>query len=106
MSTEPTETPELAETSGIAQLDRYPSAFEEELPCRRENPELWFAEAPVDLEKAKVHCVECPLRSACLDGALERREPWGVWGGEIFDRGAVIAHKRPRGRPRKEATAA
>ena len=20
----------------------------------------------------------------CLEGALERREPWGVWGGELF----------------------
>ncbi|MBR7560709.1 WhiB family transcriptional regulator, partial [Mycobacterium tuberculosis] len=29
--------------------------------------------------------------------------PWGVWGGEIFERGAVIARKRPRGRPRKNA---
>ena len=34
-------------------------------------------------------------------GALERREPWGVWGGELFDAGRVIPRKRPRGRPRK-----
>jgi len=26
-----------------------------------------------------------------------------VWGGEILDRGTVIARKRPRGRPRKNA---
>jgi WhiB family transcriptional regulator, redox-sensing transcriptional regulator len=25
-----------------------------------------------------------------------------VWGGEILDRGTVIARKRPRGRPRKD----
>jgi WhiB family redox-sensing transcriptional regulator len=25
-----------------------------------------------------------------------------VWGGEIFERGAIIARKRPRGRPRKD----
>ena len=42
-----------------------------------------------------------PARLACLAGALERREPWGVWGGEIFERGTIIARKRPRGRPRK-----
>jgi WhiB family redox-sensing transcriptional regulator len=29
-----------------------------------------------------------------------------VWGGEIFERGTVIARKRPRGRPRKTAVAA
>ena len=39
--------------------------------------------------------------AACLAGALGREEPWGVWGGEIFERGAVIPRKRPRGRPRK-----
>jgi WhiB family redox-sensing transcriptional regulator len=38
----------------------------------------------------------------CLQGALERREPWGVWGGELFANGAVLAHKRRRGRPRKD----
>ena len=75
---------------------------DEALPCRREDPELWFAENPADLERAKAHCQECPLREACLQGAIERREPWGVWGGEIFERGAVVPRKRPRGRPRKE----
>ncbi len=78
----------------------------EVLPCRREDPELWFAEAPADLELAKSYCVGCPLRVACLAGALERREPWGVWGAELVDSGAVIARKRPRGRPRKAEVAA
>jgi len=73
----------------------------ESLPCRREDPELWFAEAPADLELAKSYCATCPLQAACLAGALERREPWGVWGGEVFERGVVIPRKRPRGRPRK-----
>jgi len=76
------------------------------LPCRREDPELWFAESPADLELAKSYCLDCPLRAVCLAGALERREPWGVWGGELFERGAVIARKRPRGRPRKTEVAA
>jgi WhiB family redox-sensing transcriptional regulator len=64
--------------------------------------ELWFADTPAQLELAKTFCRECPARLACLAGALERREPWGVWGGEIFERGAIVARKRPRGRPRKE----
>jgi WhiB family redox-sensing transcriptional regulator len=72
-----------------------------DLPCRREDPDLWFAENPRDLDRAKDFCIDCPLRTACLAGALDRREPWGVWGGEIFERGTVIARKRPRGRPRK-----
>ncbi|PRY29145.1 WhiB family transcriptional regulator [Umezawaea tangerina] len=74
-----------------------------DLPCRTNNPDLWFADAPAELEKAKTFCVGCPVIAECLAGALARHEPWGVWGGEIFERGAVIARKRPRGRPRKDA---
>lgn len=73
-----------------------------ELPCRMADPELFFAEAPVDVEQAKALCLDCPVREVCLAGALERREPWGVWGGELFVNGVVVAQKRPRGRPRKQ----
>jgi len=76
------------------------------LPCWDEDPELFFAESPADLEIAKSVCVACPARLACLAGALERREPYGVWGGELFIQGVVVPRKRPRGRPRKEAAAA
>ncbi|MET9485488.1 MULTISPECIES: WhiB family transcriptional regulator [unclassified Nocardia] len=75
------------------------------LPCRDGNPDLWFAENPAQLEEAKVLCASCPIRQGCLSAAIDRAEPWGVWGGEIFDQGAVIARKRPRGRPRKVAVA-
>lgn len=74
----------------------------DDVPCRVEYADLWFGEKPADLERAKNLCVACPVRLACLSGAIERREPWGVWGGEIFERGAVIARKRPAGRPRKD----
>lgn len=77
-----------------------------DLPCRTHDAELFFAESPADVETAKSLCQACPLQTACLAGALERREPWGVWGGELFVDGVVVARKRPRGRPRKDAVAA
>ena len=76
-----------------------------DLPCHLD-PELFFAESPADVERAKAHCVDCPLKAECLEGALNRREPWGVWGGELFVSGVVVARKRPRGRPRKDEVAA
>jgi WhiB family transcriptional regulator, redox-sensing transcriptional regulator len=60
------------------------------VPCRSE-PQLFFAENPQDVWRAKRLCVGCPVRSACLAGALRRSEPWGVWGGELFDRGDQVA---------------
>lgn len=87
--------------TGVPLLDPYSPLCPDDVPCRVQNPDLWFAETPADLELAKSYCQDCPARLACLAGALERREPWGVWGGEIFERGRIIARKRPRGRPRK-----
>lgn len=87
-----------------SQVDQRYSA--EQLPCRTEDPELFFAESPQRVELAKVICTACPLRAECLAGALERREPWGVWGGELFLHGVVLPRKRPRGRPRKNDAAA
>jgi WhiB family transcriptional regulator, redox-sensing transcriptional regulator len=72
-----------------------------DLPCRSGDADLWFAEAPAELERAKALCTACPIKAECLAGALGREEPWGVWGGEIFERGTVIPRKRPRGRPSK-----
>jgi WhiB family redox-sensing transcriptional regulator len=75
------------------------------IPCRDGDPDLWFADNPIELERAKTLCADCPVRRQCLAAALDRAEPWGVWGGEILDRGMVLARKRPRGRPRKEVAA-
>ena len=74
------------------------------LPCT-EDPELFFAESPQDVEQAKAMCRGCRARLACLAGALERGEPWGVWGGELLMRGAIVPRKLPRGRPRKDVVA-
>ena len=43
-----------------------------------------------------------PPTLAALAGALERREPWGVWGGQLFLNGRLLAVKRRRGRPPKQ----
>jgi WhiB family redox-sensing transcriptional regulator len=79
-------------------------AASQDLPCRSYAPELFFAESPADVEHAKSLCTTCPLKAECLAGALERSEPWGVWGGELFVQGVVVPRKRPRGRPRKSDT--
>ncbi|WP_275401918.1 WhiB family transcriptional regulator [Ruania rhizosphaerae] len=72
------------------------------LPCQdTSTQDLWFAERTDEVERAKALCASCPLKAECLAGAVQRREPWGVWGGEVFVDGEIVARKRGRGRPRK-----
>ena len=93
--------------SGLTEVTRavVPAARSAQLPCT-DDPELFFAESPEDVEYAKSLCRGCPARITCLAGAVERREPWGVWGGQLFLRGEIVPRKRPRGRPRKTDVAA
>ena len=62
---------------------------------------LFFSENPVDIIRAKAICAKCTVRELCLSRALERTEPYGVWGGEFLYEGAIVGLKRGRGRPRK-----
>jgi len=60
---------------------------------------LFFSEEYVDIQRAKAICAKCTSARDCLQGALERLEPWGVWGGELLEMGRIVAVKKPRGRP-------
>lgn len=87
--------------SSLVLLMTRAQALDDPLPCHRANPQLWFSDRPADLRVAKEYCQPCAMRRACLAGAVERHEPHGVWGGEIFANGSIITEKRPRGRPSK-----
>lgn len=65
---------------------------------------LFFSEEWVDVQRAKAICGKCADARDCLQGALEREEPWGVWGGEQLEMGRVVAVRRPRGRPAVKRT--
>ncbi|HEY0117377.1 MAG TPA: WhiB family transcriptional regulator, partial [Cellulomonas sp.] len=74
-------------TTGADDFDRLVADL---IPCRSHDPELWFAEHTAQVEQAKALCRQCPLLEGCLAGALDRAEPWGVWGGEVFVDGVVV----------------
>jgi WhiB family redox-sensing transcriptional regulator len=80
----------------------------ESASCRDDNgslAELFFSEQIPHILRAKEICHTCPLIGQCLEGATSRREPWGVWGGELFMNGRILSHKRKRGRPSKNQPA-
>jgi WhiB family redox-sensing transcriptional regulator len=70
------------------------------LPCHNSDPDLFFSEVASEIGIAKALCAQCPVQSQCLEAALSRQEPCGVWGGELFEDGSIIAKRRTVGRPR------
>jgi Transcription factor WhiB len=60
--------------------------------CAGADPALFFPPPeyePPPVRRRRVRlaanfCAACPVRAACYQGAAERREPWGVWGGVDF----------------------
>ncbi len=65
--------------------------------------EVFFSEELADIVEAKRVCADCPVIAPCLEGALTRGEPCGVWGGQLFKDGRILTQKRRRGRPPKVA---
>jgi WhiB family redox-sensing transcriptional regulator len=77
--------------------------WERDAGCRRAavSPHLFFSEDLGEIAAAKRICAACPVMAACLEQAIHNEEPWGVWGGQLFLNGRMLAVKRRRGRPPK-----
>lgn len=63
---------------------------------------LFFSDDEFDIARAKAICAKCGLADPCLTGALDRAEPFGVWGGSLLVEGVIVEIKRGRGRPPKQ----
>lgn len=60
---------------------------------------LFFSEDPRNAARAKAICARCTVKTLCLARAIQRAEPFGVWGGEFVVDGKVVETRRTRGRP-------
>ena len=54
--------------------------------CRDTDPDLFFpigttGQALVQIDRAKEVCGVCPVKSECLEYALETNQDSGIWGG-------------------------
>ena len=88
----------------IASLEITTESWHGQAVCATEagvDNDVFFSEELQDIAQAKSICASCPVVAPCLQGAMERREPWGVWGGQLFMNGKVLMVKRRRGRPPK-----
>ncbi|MEZ5376541.1 MAG: WhiB family transcriptional regulator [Acidimicrobiales bacterium] len=91
----------------IAELNQISSPFAQDWwvasACRTvpDAKDLFFSEELTDMAAAKRICADCPVIAPCLEEAIHRGEPCGVWGGQLFDSGRIVMIKRRRGRPPK-----
>lgn len=75
--------------------------WQEEALCRNYPQEWWYGgpdgkpQSARLLSKAKSMCELCECRRDCLITALQRNEPYGVWGGYTrAERAAAMRHVR------------
>ena len=80
-----------------------PASWERHARCRDAavDTDLFFSEDLGEIAAAKRICAQCPVLAPCLEGAIAREESVGVWGGQLFRNGKMLAVKRRRGRPPK-----
>lgn len=79
------------------------TSWEDQGACRTDGvpTHLFFSEDLSEIAAAKRVCAACPVMLECLEQAVLNQEPWGVWGGQLFLNGRMLAVKRRRGRPPK-----
>ncbi len=77
-----------------------------------DDPDIWYAgmngvEARAHTYEAQAICRGCPVLEECGGWALDRREPWGVWGALTEGERRSILRQRGRGtgQARKQAVA-
>lgn len=70
-------------TAPLARIPRRIPDWHDRAACRAV-PELDWIDARPGTPQAlacRLVCAACPVRHACAVDALQRGEPWGIWGG-------------------------
>jgi WhiB family redox-sensing transcriptional regulator len=49
--------------------------------CAQSDAEAWFPEKGGSVALPKAICGRCPVRTECLEFALETEQRFGIWGG-------------------------
>jgi WhiB family redox-sensing transcriptional regulator len=69
--------------------------------CRDLDPDLFFPDRGHSTSEARAVCADCPVRSDCLEYALESVEQQGIWGGTSETERRTIRGARFRARQRE-----
>jgi len=67
----------------VSAVEKTP-AWYQEAACRESGPAVFYTSQPgpnLDTQTAKQVCRSCVVREDCLWDAIDRQEPFGIWGG-------------------------
>jgi WhiB family redox-sensing transcriptional regulator len=67
-------------------IDLTPTAWQVDAACAGVDSDAFFSDDPREQRIAKRICEGCPVREQCLQYANDRREYYGVWGGQTSSR--------------------
>lgn len=70
------------------------SDWQDQSLCAQTDPDAFFPDKGSPSRAAKAVCLRCPVRSQCLDAALERDELFGIWGGLSREERAALKRRR------------
>jgi WhiB family transcriptional regulator, redox-sensing transcriptional regulator len=62
--------------------------------CSQVDPNLWYADSPLDQFEAVQICSRCEVRPECLYYALRHGEKFGIWGGYTTAERAQMLKRR------------
>lgn len=60
--------------------------------CAQTDPELFYPDKGESVRPAKSVCKRCPVRTECLQHALDRNEYFGIWGGLSPNERTALRH--------------
>jgi WhiB family redox-sensing transcriptional regulator len=64
--------------------------------CRDHNGDLWYADKPHLVDRAKEICASCPSLQPCLQWALDSNERYGVFGGHTYQERVNLVRRTTR----------
>lgn len=72
-------------TVSVLQIDirKYFPSWWKDATCYQIGLDVFFGseEQPSSLKRARVYCIDCPVKRECLEHALVTPEEYGIWAG-------------------------